>query len=107
MTSWCNNLELLIKSRTSLIWIKTKEEERLEKILHFLCERLNIRRFVSWDIVSGIKGSLTSTFSVLIVVVVPVTFKLPLTVTSPDEVISEAFILPDVILPEVMRLISE
>ena len=58
MTSWCNNLELLIKSRTSLIWIKTKEEERLEKILHFLCERLNIRRYVSWDIVSGIKGSL-------------------------------------------------
>ena len=58
MDSWCRNLELLIKSRTSLIWIKTKEEERLEKILHFLCERLNIRRFVSWDIVSGIKGSL-------------------------------------------------
>ena len=31
MNSWCNNLELLIKSRTTLIWIKTKEEERLEK----------------------------------------------------------------------------
>merc|ERR1711916_93505 len=43
MNSWCRNLELLIKSRTSLIWVRTKEEERLE-------------RLVSWDCVSGIKG---------------------------------------------------
>jgi len=35
MDSWCKNLELLIKSRTALIWIRTKEEERLEKILNF------------------------------------------------------------------------
>ena len=27
MDSWSKNLELLIKSRTSLIWIKTKEEQ--------------------------------------------------------------------------------
>jgi len=32
MNSWCRNLELLIKSRNSLIWIRTKEEERLEKL---------------------------------------------------------------------------
>jgi len=32
MNSWCKNLELLIKSRTSLIWIRTKEEERLDKL---------------------------------------------------------------------------
>ncbi len=56
MNSWCKNLELLIKSRTSLIWIKTKEEERLEKLVNLSCERLNIRRFVCWDCVSGIKG---------------------------------------------------
>ena len=56
MNSWCKNLELLIKSRTSLIWIRTKEEERLEKILNFSCERLNIKRFVCWDCVNGIKG---------------------------------------------------
>ena len=35
MDSWCKNLELLIKSRTSLIWIRTKEEERLEKLISF------------------------------------------------------------------------
>ena len=41
MNSWCKNLELLIKSRNSLIWIKTKEEERLEKLVGFSCENLN------------------------------------------------------------------
>jgi len=56
MNSWCRNLELLIKSRTSLIWIKTKEEERLEKLVNFSCEKLNIKRFVCWDCVGGIKG---------------------------------------------------
>ena len=56
MNSWCRNLELLIKSRTSLIWIRTKEEERLEKLVNLSCERLNIKRFVCWDCVGGIKG---------------------------------------------------
>ena len=56
MNSWCKNLELLIKSRTSLIWIKTKEEERLEKLVNFSCERINIKRLVCWDCVNGIKG---------------------------------------------------
>jgi len=56
MNSWCRNLELLIKSRTSLIWIRTKEEERLETLINFSCERLNIKRFIRWDCVSGIKG---------------------------------------------------
>ena len=56
MNSWCRNLELLIKSRTSLIWIRTKEEERLEKLINFSCERLNIKRLVCWDCVNGLKG---------------------------------------------------
>ena len=58
MNSWSKNLELLIKSRTSLIWIRTKEEERLEKIITSLSKSLNIKRFVYWDCVSGIKGLL-------------------------------------------------
>ena len=56
MNTWCRDLELLIKSRASLIWIRTKEEERLEKLINFSCERLNIKRFIRWDCVSGIKG---------------------------------------------------
>ena len=58
MNSWCKNLELLVKSRTSLIWVRTKEEERLEKLLNLSCESLNIKRYVCWDCVSGIKGLL-------------------------------------------------
>ncbi len=58
MDSWSRKFELLIKSRTPLIWIRTKEEERLYKILNQSCERLNIKRFVSWDCVNGIKGVL-------------------------------------------------
>ena len=56
MNSWCRNLELLIKSRTPLIWIRTKEEERLEKLINYSCERINVKRFICWDFVSGIKG---------------------------------------------------
>ncbi len=58
MDNWIKNLELLIKSRTPLIWIRTKEEERLYKILNQSCKRLNIKRLVSWDCVNGIKGLL-------------------------------------------------
>jgi len=58
MNAWCRNLELLIKSRTSLIWIRTKEEERLEKILNLSIKKLSIKRFVCWDCVNGIKGLL-------------------------------------------------
>ena len=49
MNSWSKNLDLLIKSRTSIIWIKTKEEERLEKILNSSVNRIGIKRFVCWD----------------------------------------------------------
>ncbi len=58
MDSWSRNLELLINSRTPLIWIRTKEEERLYKIIDKSCKKLNIKRFVSWDCVNGIKGVL-------------------------------------------------
>ena len=58
MDSWIRNFELLIKSRTPLIWIRTKEEERLYKIIAQSCKKLNIKRFISWDCVNGIKGVL-------------------------------------------------
>ena len=58
MESWCKNLELLIKSRSPLIWIVTKEEERLQNILENSLKKLNIKRFVIWDCVNGLKGVL-------------------------------------------------
>ena len=57
MQSWNQNLDLLIRSRTPLIWIRSKEEERLSNFLESTCRRLN-RRMINWDCVNGIKGSL-------------------------------------------------
>ena len=57
MQSWHQNLDLLIRSRTPLIWIRSKEEERLAKFLESACKRLN-RRLINWDCVNGINGSL-------------------------------------------------
>ena len=58
MDSWSRNFELLIKSRTALIWIRTKEEDRLNKVINQSCENLNLKRFASWDCVNGIRGLL-------------------------------------------------
>ena len=58
MQSWHQNIDLLIKSRTPLIWIRSKEEERLFKVLKEVCVRLNKKRIIVWDCVNGIKGSL-------------------------------------------------
>ena len=56
--SWCENFELLIKSRTPLIWITTKEEERLFELLNNSCKKLNIKKFAVWDCVNGLIGVL-------------------------------------------------
>ena len=50
MDSWRNNLELLIKSRTPLIWITTKEEERLTRILKKSCAKLNVSQRSSFKL---------------------------------------------------------
>ena len=56
METWYEKLDLLLKSRTPLIWIRSKEEERLYKILSQTCNRLEIKRLVSWDCVNGLSG---------------------------------------------------
>ncbi len=58
MQSWLQNLDLLIKSRTPLIWIKSKEEERLLRVLESVRERLNKMRVIIWDCVNVIQVSL-------------------------------------------------
>ena len=58
MQSWHQNLDLLIKARTPLIWIRSKEEERLFRVLDEARQRLNKKRIISWDCVNGISGSL-------------------------------------------------
>ena len=54
MNFW-QKFRLRIKSRTSLIWIRTKEEERLEKLLIFQVKGI-IKGMSVGIAVSGIKG---------------------------------------------------
>tara|TARA_Y100001933_G_scaffold263436_1_gene324796 strand:+ start:9479 stop:10945 length:1467 start_codon:yes stop_codon:yes gene_type:complete len=58
MQNWHKNLDLLIKARTPLIWIKSKEEERLYRFIEAASKRLHKKRIIIWDCVNGIKGSL-------------------------------------------------
>jgi hypothetical protein len=57
---WAQQLDLLIRAGTPLIWIRSHEEERVESLLHQAAERLPGRRLASWDFVSGLSGVLGS-----------------------------------------------
>ncbi len=58
MNNWNNHLDLLIRARTPLLWIRSGEEERVEVLLKQAAERLKPRRLVSWDFIEGLKGVL-------------------------------------------------
>ncbi len=60
MKSWDEHLDLLIRARTPLIWIRSGEEERVEVLLGQAAERLKPRRLASWDFIDGLKGDLNS-----------------------------------------------
>ena len=57
---WAQQLDLLIRAGTPLIWIRSHEEERVESLLRQAAERLPGRRLASWDFVSGLSGVLGS-----------------------------------------------
>ena len=56
MNSWDNHLDLLIRARTPLIWIRSGEEARVEVLLELAAKRLSPRRLASWDYIEGLKG---------------------------------------------------
>ena len=60
MKNWDEQLDLLIRARTPLIWIRSNEEERLEALLEEAAERLKPRRLASWDYIEGLKGVINS-----------------------------------------------
>ena len=60
MKSWDEQLDLLIRARTPLIWIRSNEEERLEALLEKAAERLQPRKLASWDYIDGLKGAINS-----------------------------------------------
>ena len=55
---WSLQLDLLIRSGTPLIWIRSHEEERVETLLAQASQRLGDRLLARWDFVSGLSGAL-------------------------------------------------
>ncbi len=60
MNNWNDQFDLLIKSKTTLIYIRSREEERVESLISEAVKRLHPRRLASWDYVKGLQGILNS-----------------------------------------------
>ena len=60
MRSWNDQFDLLIKSRTPLILIRSREEERVEELINQSSKRLSQKRLATWDYINGLKGILNS-----------------------------------------------
>ncbi len=60
MEKWEGSLDLLIRSRTPIIWIRSSEEERVEELLERSAKRMSPRRLAIWDYIKGIKGIVNS-----------------------------------------------
>ncbi len=56
MMHWDDHLDLLIRARTPLIWIRSGEEERVEVLLEQAAKRLAPRRLAIWDFIKGLDG---------------------------------------------------
>ncbi|MFN5162510.1 MAG: AAA family ATPase [Cyanobacteriota bacterium] len=57
--SLADQLDLLIRSRIPILWIRSLEEERVESLLEQTARRLGGRTLLRWDFVSGLRGAPT------------------------------------------------
>ena len=58
-TAWSNQLDLLIRARTPLIWIRSSEEVRVETLLSQAAIRLQ-SQLTSWNFIDGLSGTLNA-----------------------------------------------
>ncbi|MFM7676841.1 MAG: AAA family ATPase, partial [Synechococcus sp.] len=49
-------LDLLIRARTPILWIRSLEEERVEQLLQLVAQRLGGRALLQWDFIGGLSG---------------------------------------------------
>ena len=54
--AWIAQLDLLIRSRTPILWIRQQEEERLLRLLQQVAQGLEQRPLLRWDFVAGLQG---------------------------------------------------
>ena len=57
---WSDQLDLLIRAGTPLIWIRSAEEERVQTLLQQAVNRLGNRRLATWNFIDGLVGVLNS-----------------------------------------------
>ena len=60
MSNWDEQLDLLIRARTPIIWIRSNEEERVENLIKDSTKRLSPRRLATWNYIDGINNVLNS-----------------------------------------------
>ena len=56
-SSWSDQLDLLIRARTALIWIRSNEEARVEALFKQTATRLQ-HQLACWDFIDGLQGVL-------------------------------------------------
>jgi len=54
--AWADHLDLLIRARTPILWIRSQEEERGTTLLAAAARRLGNRSLARWDFISGLSG---------------------------------------------------
>ena len=55
--SWGDQLDLLIRARTPILWIRSLEEERVEALLEQAAQRLGGRTLLRCDFIEGLGGA--------------------------------------------------
>ena len=53
---WADQLDLLIRARTPILWIRSGEEERCLTLLEGAARRLGNRSLLAWDFITGLSG---------------------------------------------------
>ena len=54
--AWTDHLDLLIRARTPILWIRSQEEERIAALLAAAAKRLGNRQLARWDFIGGLQG---------------------------------------------------
>ena len=54
--AWADHLDLLIRARTPILWIRSQEEERIAALLAAAAKRLGSRQLARWDFIGGLQG---------------------------------------------------
>ena len=56
-SAWLEQLDLLIRSRTPILWIRSLEEQRVETLLEQVAQQLGGRLLLRWDFIDGLSGA--------------------------------------------------